>query len=113
MRQALVPLMLAAFLGGSLPVPVQARPDSRERAERAERQERRDDRNEARNETRREPSRRGVLSRNEAARQAQRQYGGQVLSVDLLPAGETPARYRVKLLSDGNVRSVDINALED
>lgn len=107
MRTHLVLALVATVvLGGSLATPAYAKQDKRERAERSERDERHD-------RSERKGSRKGILSRDEAARSAQRQYGGRVLSVDLLQSEDAPARYRVKLLSDGNVRTVDVNALED
>lgn len=99
-------LMVVAILCGSLATEAHARPDKRERAERSERDERS-------GQSERKDSRKGVLGRDEAARRAQRQHGGRVLSVDLLQSDDAPARYRVKLLSDGNVRTVDVDALED
>ena len=58
--------------------------------------------------------RKGVLTRDEAVRRAQQQHGGRVLSVDLLQSEHAPARYRIKLLSqDGDVRTVDVDALEE
>jgi uncharacterized membrane protein YkoI len=107
MRASFIKLMVSALiLGGSLAAPIHAKPDKQEIRERAERSER-EDRSE------RKHSRKGVLGRDEAARRAQRQYGGRVLSVDLLQSDDLPARYRVKLLSNGNVRTVDVDALED
>lgn len=100
-------LVAVAILSGSLATPVQAKQDKRERAERSEERGERSERSE------RKDSRKGVLSRDEAARRAQRQHGGKVLSVDLLQSEDAPARYRVKLLSDGNVRTIDVDALED
>ncbi len=100
---SILALMVAATLYGSLATEVYAKPDKRERAERAERSE----------QSKRKGSHKGVLSRDEAARRAQRQHGGRVLSVDLLQSDDAPARYRVKLLLDGNVRTVDVDALED
>lgn len=91
-------LITAMVLGGSLATQAYAKPDKRERAERSEQHRQ---------------SHKGVLSRDDAARRAQRQYGGRVLSVDLLQSDDAPARYRIKLLTEGNVRTVDINALED
>lgn len=71
----------------------------------------RDDRSERRQHRQ---QRKGVLTRDEAVRRAQQQHGGRVLSVDLLQSEQAPARYRIKLLSDdGNVRSVDVDALEE
>ena len=101
---------MAVFLGGSLLAPAQARPDREDRQERKEQRKQRDDRGERAEQWR---SRRGVLTRDEAARRAQQKYGGRVLSVDLLQSDNAPARYRIKLLSEGNVRTVDVNALED
>ena len=101
-------LVAAAVLSGPLAAPAYAKQDKHERAERSERErDQRSDRSERRG------SRKGVLSRDEAARRAQRQHGGRVLSVDLLQSDNAPARYRVKLLSGGNVRTVDVDALED
>ncbi len=94
-------LVVAATLYGSLATEVYAKPDKRERDERRSEQ------------SERKGSHKGVLSRDEAARRAQRQHGGRVLSVDLLQSDDAPARYRVKLLSDGNVRTIDVDALED
>lgn len=90
-------LMVAMVLAGPLASQAHAKPDKRERAERSERRE----------------THKGVLSRDDAARRAQRQYGGRVLSVDLLQSNDAPAKYRVKLLTEGNVRTIDVNALED
>lgn len=104
-RPLLLSLVMAAVLAGSLPREAQAKPDKRERAE--QREERPDKSRD------RSHKHKGVLGRDEAARRAQRQYGGRVLSVDLLQSDEAPARYRVKLLSEGNVRTVDVDALED
>jgi uncharacterized membrane protein YkoI len=99
-------LMVAAILCGSLATQAHAKPDRRERVERSDRDER-SERHERRE------SHKGVLSRDEAARRAQRQHGGKILSVDLLQSEDAPARYRVKLLSEGNVRTIDVDALED
>jgi uncharacterized membrane protein YkoI len=125
MRAHLV-LALAAILGGSLLAPAHARPEKREQMEqrdnrgneeRGRRQEQERDHREERGRRDDRPrngnSHKGVLTRDEAARRAQRQYGGRVLSVDLLQSDDAPARYRIKLLSDGNVRTVDVDALED
>jgi uncharacterized membrane protein YkoI len=120
---------LAAILASSLAAPAHARPEwrdqrewvvqrdehgkqqgERKQRENQGRQERHDGR---RQESGRRDSHKGVLTRDEAARRAQRQYGGRVLSVDLLQSEDAPARYRIKLLSDGNVRTVDVDALED
>lgn len=50
------------------------------------------------------------VSAQEAARAAQARYGGKVLSVKMKqPPGERPY-YRVKLLSNGHVRVVRIDA---
>ncbi|HXG28051.1 MAG TPA: PepSY domain-containing protein [Nevskiales bacterium] len=107
-KSPLLALVAAAILLGSLAVPADARPDRRERAEQRGGRERHGD------DERRWESRKGVLSRDEAARRAQREHGGRVLSVDLLQPDDAPARYRIKLLSNnGNVRTVDVDALED
>lgn len=107
MRTSLIKLLVAAvILTGSLAVPAHAKQDKEDKRERVERNER-DGRAEGKR------AHKGVLGRDEAARRAQRQHGGRVLSVDLLQSDESPARYRVKLLSNGNVRTVDIDALED
>jgi hypothetical protein len=59
-------------------------------------------------------SRRGGRDRDQAVRRAQREYGGRVLSVDRMPGDEQQReRYRIKLLSEGNVRTVDVEAEED
>ncbi|MGH8454322.1 MAG: PepSY domain-containing protein [Nevskiales bacterium] len=109
MRKHLVlALVTAAVLGGPLAIPAYAKQDKRERVERSE-----DDRKERSERSERGDSHKGVLSRDEAARRVQRQHGGKVLSVDLLQSDDAPARYRVKLLSDGNVRTIDVDALED
>ena len=51
-----------------------------------------------------------MLTADQAARKAREQYGGRVLSVRLEePQGQSPF-YRVKLISDGNVRVVEIPA---
>ena len=56
----------------------------------------------------------GSRDRDQAARRAQREHGGRVLSVDRVPSEEQRReRYRVKLLSEGNVRTVDVEAEED
>ena len=121
-------LALTAILGGSLLVPAHAKPEKRERAEQSEERGQRDgqgrrdkDKRDQRSErgqqhdgrSEQRGSHKGVLTRDEAARRAQRRYGGRVLSVDLLQSDNAPARYRIKLLSDGNVRTVDVDALED
>lgn len=132
-------LILTAILGCALMAPAQAKPDREDRQDRHERIEKRNDndndrdrendrarsdrdkdrqshrgRSDRRSESgERRHSRKGVLTRDEAARRAQQRYGGRVLSVDLLQSDSAPARYRIKLLSDGNVRTVDVNALED
>ncbi len=51
-----------------------------------------------------------TVSPQEAARKAKARYGGKVLSVDLKRSKEGAAYYRVKLLSEGNVRVVRISA---
>lgn len=62
-----------------------------------------------RNEAREERGTQQNGSRDRAVRRAQREYGGRVLSVDRVPAEEQQReRYRIKLLSEGNVRTVDI-----
>ncbi len=107
MRTILTTVMAAAvILTGSLFAPAHAKPDKQDKHERAERSESGD-------RPERKRSLKGVLTRDEAARRAQKEHGGRVLSVDLLQSDDAPARYRVKLLSDGNVRTVDIDALED
>jgi uncharacterized membrane protein YkoI len=113
-KPLLLTLVTTAILTGSLAAPADARPDRRERAEqRAERDDRGGRERHGDDERRRE-SRKGVLTRDEAARRAQRQHGGRVLSVDLLQSDDAPARYRIKLLStNGTVRTVDVDALED
>lgn len=55
----------------------------------------------------------GLISADTAARRAQSRYGGKVLSVRLVRKGQGAAPfYRVKLLSDGNVRVVRISAVK-
>lgn len=104
MHASLIKLVAAAvILGGSQAAPVHAKQDKQEKRERVEREDH----------SERKHSHKGVLGRDEAARRAQREHGGRVLSVDLLQSEDLPARYRVKLLSNGNVRTVDIDALED
>lgn len=49
------------------------------------------------------------LAPAQAARQARRQYGGRVLNV-VLEQGPSGPYYRVKLLDEGRVRVVDIQA---
>jgi uncharacterized membrane protein YkoI len=112
-------LVMAAVLGGSLAVPAHAKQDKHGREDRREQREERSDRHDRREDrgdsdrSEQGGSHKGVLGRDEAARRAQRKYGGRVLSVDLMQSEDAPARYRVKLLSDGNVRTVDVDALED
>ena len=52
-------------------------------------------------------------SRDKAVRRAQREHGGRVLSVDRVPGEQQRERYRIKLLSKGNVRTVDVEAQEE
>ncbi len=107
-------LVTAAILAGSLAAPAHARAERDERGARFERGERYGDRERRDAGERRKESRKGVLTRDEAARYAQRRHGGRVLSVDLLQPDDAPARYRIKLLStNGTVRTVDVDALED
>lgn len=51
------------------------------------------------------------VSPAEAARAARRDYGGRILSVVLVTGAETPY-YRVRLLSDGQLRVVHVKAHE-
>lgn len=52
-----------------------------------------------------------LIGSGEAVAIAQRQYGGKVLSVDLIKKGKSPV-YRIKLLTDeGRVKTVHINAV--
>jgi uncharacterized membrane protein YkoI len=51
-----------------------------------------------------------LISRDAAALEAQSRYGGRVLSVDLERQTDGPPVYRVKLLSNGNVRVVSVDA---
>jgi uncharacterized membrane protein YkoI len=120
-KPLLLALVTTAILAGSLAAPAHARPERGERgvesrSERAERGDRGGERARREAGERRKESRKsgGVLTRDEAARRAQRQHGGRVLSVDLLQSDNAPARYRIKLLStNGTVRTVDVDALED
>jgi uncharacterized membrane protein YkoI len=108
--------MVAIFAGLPMADPVHARQDKRERAEQRDQRDQRDQRGQRDQRDQRDrgkASHKGVLTRDEAARRAQRQHGGRVLSVDLLQSDDAPARYRIKLLSGGNVRTVDVDALED
>lgn len=74
----------------------------------------RSERNQDQAEPDRNSRKRGSWDRDQAVRRAQRQYGGRVLSVDRVPGEEQQReRYRVKLLSEGNVRTVDVEAEED
>jgi uncharacterized membrane protein YkoI len=57
-------------------------------------------------------SRAEVISSEDAALQAQARYGGRVLSVQLDRPRSGPPVYRVKLLSNGNVRVVSVDAEE-
>jgi uncharacterized membrane protein YkoI len=51
-----------------------------------------------------------VISPGEAASAARQQHGGQVLSSELVrPPGERPY-YRVKIIENGKVRTVRVNA---
>jgi uncharacterized membrane protein YkoI len=53
-----------------------------------------------------------VISGETAALRAQARYGGRVLSVQLERPDAGPPFYRVKLLSNGNVRVVNVAAGE-
>ncbi len=55
-------------------------------------------------------AREDVISREAAALEAQAHYGGRVLSVELERPDSGPPFYRVKLLSNGNVRVVNVDA---
>jgi uncharacterized membrane protein YkoI len=57
-------------------------------------------------------TRQEVISSEAAALEAQARYGGRVLSVQLERPRAGPPVYRVKLLSDGNVRVVNVDAQE-
>ena len=57
-------------------------------------------------------ARAGLISADSAARKAQSRYGGKVLSVRLVRPDEGTPFYRVKLLLNGNVRVVQIEANE-
>lgn len=50
------------------------------------------------------------ISAEEAARRAQSRYGGKVLSIELRQTPDGKPYYRVKLLSNGDVRVVRIDA---
>ncbi len=50
------------------------------------------------------------ISAEEAGRLAKEQYGGRVLSVDLVTQQGEDAYYRVKLISEGTVRVVRVAA---
>lgn len=50
------------------------------------------------------------ISAREAARIAQEQYGGKVLSVELRQPQNAPPYYLIKLLTNGNVREVRVRA---
>ena len=52
-----------------------------------------------------------TISSDEAARRAKEEYGGRVLSVDLVDQPGESAYYRVKLISGGTVRVVRIAAV--
>lgn len=55
-------------------------------------------------------SQQASVSPESAALEAQARYGGKVLSVQLEQPPGGPPFYRVKLLSDGNVRVVIVDA---
>lgn len=103
-RHLLMIAVVLTALAGPSAFAAHAAPDLREYVARNDRDER----------SARRHHRKGVLTRDEAVRRAQQRHGGRVLSVDLLQSEQAPARYRVKLLSeDGNVRTVDVDALEE
>lgn len=116
-KSGLYGLMLAAALSGVFSTPAEARRhhDDQQNSQRDDRRGdnrgQRDDRRDSRQDDwgggdrgeRREPR----MSRQEAARRAQSQYGGRVLSVN--PSDEGRSGYRVKILSDGTVRTLDVD----
>ena len=100
----LMSLSLAAILWGAIIAPAEARHDRRHEHD-GQRHEQSDEGDGSRNQNQGEWNR-PRISRKDAARRAQSQYGGRVLSVD---EGEGPG-YRVKILSgDGTVRVLDID----
>ena len=51
-----------------------------------------------------------LLSPSEAISIAEQQYGGKVLSIELIRSEGSPSYYRIKMISNGKVRIVRINA---
>lgn len=126
-RSGLLGLILAAALSGVFSAPAEARRhhDDGGRSEQSsddnssgdrhrnrrqqenQRREQRDDRQGGWSGGGEQGQREPRMSRQEAARRAQSQYGGRVLSVN--PADEGRSGYRVKILSDGTVRTLDVD----
>lgn len=51
-----------------------------------------------------------LLARHEAIARARAQFGGEALSAQLVETGEHSGYWRIKLLSNGNVRIVRVDA---
>lgn len=96
-------VLLTALLTGGI-VAAWAQPPNRDRAA-----QRAPPQTQPRSGQKRDAQTRRLISSREAAREAQRRFGGRVLSVELQRGGAAPT-YRVKLISGGVVRVVRIPA---